>query len=475
MNLTGQTLGDYTLESIIGHGPRATIYRARQLPVERIVAVKVYDESIDPDLVRQAVEAAEALTQANVLPVYGAGAHRGLGWVAMRHMPVGSIKSRWRGVAPLADLARMLPQMASALDHAHDHGLLHLNLKPSNILIDHPGNAFVADFGLPSAAQTDSPYAAPEAARGGQVDARADVYALGAVLYEMVTGRAPIARRPRDDDRSNARMANLPLPRSVRSDIPEAIEAVVLRAMSIDPEARYATPGALAEAFAQAIPTVPSVPTAGRAVPLGWIALGAIGLLAIIGVIVAAGGSGTSAAAPTLPPSPTAVVTHIPTLPYTPSRTPTPPYTPTSTRRSPTVTPTSASTLTPTPTVTPARVLRTATPVFKVTSLALRPFVARLRTGSQLDLYFDAVVQSSGSGPFGQLYAFLPVIDSLVTTRIGAQVYAGSQLLHVTLIVDCLNMPQPVITDHIILEIRPNDRGRATYSQTIAYSVTWCR
>src|SRR3990170_169544 len=147
MNLTGQTLGDYQLQSVIGRGPRATIYRARQMPVDRIVAVKVYDESADPDQVRSAVESVEALTQANVLPVYGTGVYHGLAWVAMRHMPVGSIKSRWRGVVPLGDIARMMPQIAAALDHAHDRHLLHLNVTPSSILLDHPGNAFVADFG----------------------------------------------------------------------------------------------------------------------------------------------------------------------------------------------------------------------------------------------------------------------------------------------------------------------------------------
>src|SRR3972149_3685758 len=149
MNLKGQTLGDYHLESVIGRGPRATVYRARHMADHRIVAVKVYDDSADPDAIRRAFESTQALTGAHVLPVEGFGVHHGLAYVAMRYMPKGSLKARWRRAAPMADIARVLPQIASALDHAHGLGVWHLNLKPGNILLDRPGNAFVADLPVP--------------------------------------------------------------------------------------------------------------------------------------------------------------------------------------------------------------------------------------------------------------------------------------------------------------------------------------
>lgn len=483
MNLTSQTLGNYQLRGVIGRGPRATVYRARQTPGDRTVAVKVYDESVDPDDVHRAVESVQALTHAHALPADDFGVHRGLAWVAMRHLPVGSIKSRWRGGVPLSDVMRILPQVTSALDQAHEHGLLHLNLKPANILLDRAGNAFVADFGIP--ADADSPYAAPEVGRSGAVDARTDVYAAGAVLYEMLTGRAPVVRRPRDDA-ANQRMADLPSPRSIRANIPPAAEAVVMRALSIDPDARYATPGALAEAFAQAVEAT-SVPPSGRAQTMRWIVSGGIGLLIVIVLIAAASGLSAPAAAPS--PLPTIASSFTDTPPPTAVRTPTRtretsatptlrPATASPTVRAPAIGPTGAPTLgvSPTPVATPA-VFRgpTPTPAFSVVLLQLRPFPVQAGSGAQLDLYFDAIVQPSVGGPYGQLFAFLPVIDSLVETRIGAQVSSGTQLLHVTLAVDCAQLPQPFTTHQIFLEIRETDRSPTLYATSIDYTRTWCR
>ncbi len=486
MNLTGQTLGDFQLQSVINRGPRATVYRARQLPVERVVAVKVYDESIDPDDVRRAAEQTEALTHAHVLPVYGSGVHRGLGYVAMRHMPVGSIKSRWRRAVPLGDIARILPQIAAALDHAHAHGLLHLNLTPANILLDHPGNAFAADFGIPT--PPDSPYAAPEAGRDGQVDARADVYSLGAVLYEMATGRAPVARRPRDES-ANQRMADLPAPRSIRASIPPAIEAVVMRAMSIDPEARYATPGALAEAFAGAaeiapIEQVEPVPSR-RLLRTDWIAAGVIGLVALIAVIVVSSGANVPAAAPSHTPTSAGAVaeTRAPDASpaaASPTEAPVTPTRPGATASPTAPSPTTGPSRTPAPTASATvavatRPANTPTPAFTVVSLSLKPPANRDAPGSRLELIFDAVVQPLTGGPFGQLFAYLPDIDALVTTRIGAQVTSGTQVLKVTLVVDCAQLPAGATTDRIFLEIRPTDRGPTLYATSIDYTKQWCR
>jgi serine/threonine-protein kinase len=480
MNLKGQTLGDYYLESVIGRGPRATVHRARHIADNRIVAVKVYDDSADPDAIRRAFELTQTLTEAHVLPVEGFGVHHGLAYVAMRYMPKGSLKARWRRAVPMADIARILPQIASALDHAHGLGMWHFNVKPGNILLDRPGNAFVSDFGVP--AVPESSYSAPEIARGGRGDARADVYALGAVLYEMLTGRAPLARRPHDES-SNQRMTNLPSPRSIRPGIPPAVEAVTMRALSIDPESRYATPGALAEAVAEASEAAAgeqTSPESSRRLSLGWIA-GSVVLLVLVAVVILSGGLNAPAAAPSLSPTTTAAEVVAPTPSPIPTLTNT--FTPTAQRVTATVTsrPRTPS-LTPTlePTASAASTLAldttpTQPSTFRVVSLALKAPANRQGPSDQLDLFFDAVIEPAAGEPFGQLFAYLPQIDSLVSSRIGAQVSSGTQLLHVALVVDCSQLPEPFTTDQVFLEIRETDRSPALYSQTIDYTKTWCR
>jgi serine/threonine-protein kinase len=481
MNLKGQTLGDYHLENVIGRGPRATVYRARHIAENRIVAVKVYDDSADPDAIRRAFESTQALTGAHVLPVEGFGVHHGLAYVAMRYMPKGSLKARWRRAVPIGDIGRLLPQIASALDHAHGLGVWHLNLKPGNILLDRPGNAFAADFGVPPLSK--SPYTTPEIVRGSAGDARADVYALGAVLYEMLTGSAPIARRPRDES-SNQRMADLPSPRSIRPGILPAVEAVTMRALSIDPESRYATPGALAQAFAEALEEAGgeqlSQASSRRRLSLGWIA-GFVVLLLLVAVVALSGGLNAPASAPS--PPPTATATEAAALTPSPIPTLTKTYTPTAQRatatvtsrpRTPSLTPTLEPTVSATSTLALGTVL-TQTPTFRVVSLALKPPANRQSAPDRLDLFFDAVIEPAAGGPFGQLFGYLPQIDSLVTWRIGAQVSSGTQLLHVTLVVDCLQLPEPFTTNQVFLEIGETDRSPALYSQTIDYTKTWCR
>jgi hypothetical protein len=121
-----------------------------------------------------------------------------------------------------------------------------------------------------------------------------------------------------------------------------------------------------------------------------------------------------------------------------------------------------------------ARPSLTSTPAFSVVSLALKPPPNRVDVGDRLDLLFDMLVQPPDGGPYGQLFAYLPGIDPLVTTRIGAQVSSGAQVLVVTLGVDCTRFAQPVTTERIFLEIRATDRGPALYSTTIDYIKTWC-
>jgi len=261
----------------------------------------------------------------------------------------------------------------------------------------------------------------------------------------------------------------------------------VLRAMSIDPDARFATPGMLAAAFAQAMLTLPQAqpaPAAKRLPNARWLALGAAGLTLIAVLLVLANASNAPGGAPAAPSSPRSTAsigaseTPFPAASNTATRPP--PASPTATRpaatatRTPRLTTTAAPSPTPTASPTlPAR--RTATPVFSVVSFALNPILGGMTGVAQLDMYFDVVVQSSASGPYGQLYAYLPDIDSLVTERVGAQVYSGAQLLHVTLILDCAPLGQPFTTNQVALEIRAADQAPALYATSVPYRATWCR
>lgn len=501
MDLTGNNLGVYHLEALIDRGPRATVYRARQTQVGRVVALKLYHESVDPGVVRRTYEATEQLTYAHVLPMYHFDIHAGQALVAMRYMPVGSLAGRRRGAMTQKDIAHILPQIAQALDHAHAHGVLHLNLKPANILFDHPGNAFVTDFGLP--AEIDSPYTAPELARGGQVDARADVYGLGALLYLMLSGRAPLARRVSNEIAENQRLVELPAPRSIRPEISLEVEEVVMRALSIDPDARYATPGELVEAYLEVAAQdegeserAPLVPMMG--LPLRRMVLGALGIIAVgvIAWVVASSAPGTAVVEPTasVTASPTAsIATEAPssTLPVlsdtsTATNTARPSATHTSTRPT-TITLAATPTLAAASVVetlsartapaafTPAPIVPTATATFTVVKFELKSPPVRLDVGDRLELFFDMEIAPAQGGPYGQLFAFLPEIDSLVTERLGAQVSSGTQVLRLVIGVDCARLPEPVTTDRIILEIRENDRSPTLFATSIPYVQIWCR
>ncbi len=194
--MLGQILGDYELQQEIGRGPSATVYTARQHPVERYVAVKVFEPQSREVTARlkDLYAQVEQLDHTHILPVYDQGRWQDRHYWVMRYMPAGSLKTRLgKQRLTLEEIDRILPQIASALDHAHGHGLIHGDLKLTDVLIDHAGQAFVTDFGTAVAlGRSASTFRAPEVWRGGVPDVRTDVYGLGAILYELLTLRPPI-------------------------------------------------------------------------------------------------------------------------------------------------------------------------------------------------------------------------------------------------------------------------------------------
>ena len=188
-----------------------------------------------------------------MLPVYDQGRWQDRHYWVMRYMPAGSLKTRLsKQRLTLEEIDRVLPQIASALDHAHGHGVIHGDLKLTDVLIDHAGQAFVTDFGTAVAlGRSASTFRAPEVWRGGAPDVRTDVYGLGAILYELLTLRPPIEPPAPDEERANRRLVP-PAPSTLNSKLPAALDAVVLKALAVDPDQRYQTPGDLVDAYVQA-------------------------------------------------------------------------------------------------------------------------------------------------------------------------------------------------------------------------------
>ena len=215
-DLSGSSLGRYRVESVIGRGGMSTVYRATDTRLDRRVALKVIDPALarDDEFRARFLEEARntsAVDHPHVVPLYDVDRAAGPGgeerlYIAMRHVD-GRDLAMLIGGRPLAPerALRLLDQVADALDAVHAHGLVHLDVKPANVLVENRGgleHAYLADFGLTHRGATGhrthagdflgSPtYAAPEHLRGEPVDARTDIYSLGCVLFTCLTGRAP--------------------------------------------------------------------------------------------------------------------------------------------------------------------------------------------------------------------------------------------------------------------------------------------
>lgn len=270
LELGGTPLRGYRLLENIGEGAFGAVHRAFQPEVGREVAVKVIRAQLanDPEFIRRfGAEAQKVarLEHPHIAPLYDYWREPEGTYLVMRYLRGGSLRQALAG-GRLEDerVMRLIDQVASAMAVAHRQGVIHRDVKPANILFDEDGNAYLTDFGiakdLASAAAaedwgTSSPlayYLSPEEARGEVPTARADIYGLGLVLYEALTGRHPFADSPLNELPRKHMSDPLPSVVSIRADLPRAVDEVIARATAKDPAERWTDAPALAAALRDA-------------------------------------------------------------------------------------------------------------------------------------------------------------------------------------------------------------------------------
>jgi beta-lactam-binding protein with PASTA domain/predicted Ser/Thr protein kinase len=311
----GQQIGDrYRLVQRVGSGGMADVWSADDSMLGRRVALKFLHERFGADeqfveRFRREAQAAAGLQHPNVVSVYDRGEHEGRYWIAMEYVHGASLKDLIeRGLSP-AEAVEIVRQVLNGVRFAHERGIVHRDLKPHNVLVDAEGRARVTDFGIARAGASEitqtgsvlgtAQYLSPEQAQGLDTTASADIYSVGVILYEALTGQVPF-----DAETAVAialkQISEPPVPpRQINPEIPPALNAVVLKALAKAPADRYAN----ATEFLRALDAAEANPAAGGTAvyaavvdPLPeeeednrwkWIALAVLALLIIAGVVFA--------------------------------------------------------------------------------------------------------------------------------------------------------------------------------------------
>src|SRR5271165_3101518 len=250
----------YELTHLIARGGMAQVYRARDRLLDRPVALKVLfpELSVDRSFIerfKREAQAAAKLSHPNIVPVFDWGEDAGTYFIVMEFIDGRPLSSILRSAGPLSAerTADIGAHVAAALGYAHKHLVVHRDVKPGNVLITDEGQVKVTDFGIARAINTEesltqtgavmgtATYFSPEQAEGVGVDARSDIYSLGVVLFEMVTGRPPFLGDTPVAVASKHVRDHPPAPREINPTIPPTFEAIILKCLAKDPNYRYAT------------------------------------------------------------------------------------------------------------------------------------------------------------------------------------------------------------------------------------------
>jgi len=264
--LAGQSLGGYQLEEEVGHGSMGVVYRGKQIALGREVAIKVLPKALARDLsyvarfIREA-QIIAGLNHPNIVQIYDAGQQNKLLYFVMEYIQGPTLASLLHldGTIPFHLAVEYSAQIADALDAAYrERHVIHRDIKPENLMLNRWGKIKVMDFGLARAighqkitvARTlvgSIYYASPEQIWGEDVDNRSDVYALGVVLYEMVTGQRPFTGRSMPELTQAIVQGNPPPPSVYNAALPHDIERIIMQALSLHREQRYADASLMAE------------------------------------------------------------------------------------------------------------------------------------------------------------------------------------------------------------------------------------
>ena len=261
MNLEGKLLGNrYEIIEKIGNGGMATVYKATDKVLKRYVAVKILrDEyTTDEEFIRRfeaEAQSAARLTHANIVSIYDVGVEGNLYYIVMELIQGKTLKEiiiKERGPLPWKWSINMAIQIASALEMAHRNNIIHRDIKPHNIIVTEDGVAKVTDFGIAKAVSNSTitafgttigsvHYFSPEHARGGYTDAKSDLYSLGVVMYEMVTGRVPFDADTPVSVALKHMQEEPEEPIKVNPNVPIAVNKIIMKALQKDTNLRYQT------------------------------------------------------------------------------------------------------------------------------------------------------------------------------------------------------------------------------------------
>lgn len=262
-------IGRYEIEKELTQGGMGIIFLARDPYIQRQVVVKVlmFSRMLDEvyrDFFQQEAELIATLEHPCIVPIYDFGWHGEQPYIVMRYMAGGSLDDRLKKEeSKLTEIAHIFKRIADALDAAHARKIIHRDVKPSNFLFDSTGEIFLSDFGIAKSKPfTDDDgtwllgtpaFMSPEQVKGDAVDGRSDIYALGIVLYRLLTGQLPFS----SDSTTALINAHIVLPipdiRQIKSNIPAVWQEVVGKAMAKDPNDRYATAGDFARDVAEVV------------------------------------------------------------------------------------------------------------------------------------------------------------------------------------------------------------------------------